>query len=300
MLLIIILTFAVRTVKFVRGLPSDIVGQICFNCPDQTLGILSQLNRRLNKDCEEEMRKRRQRIDELAQLVDELERFREIARYHDYGITRYMMDARKEIEHYLNGFETRVRDGMILFHSKCLESDRGVKREIEDFASKLAQHRATYPRLPPHRHADLEHMPLFDAFIKMKDNNMEILRNRMQEDHIMFSYNVKRDLYWEQEAIIEMMRIIESIGIVIDYPGLWKMSDQGTTHGFSEHYVQDVRDHLLGIDDIFKWGRGPGTVVQILSRNSCIGDDETNEIVKNIREFVKLWSAQTGMKQHWS
>ena len=295
MLLIFTLPFAVRAVKSLGQLAPDVVGQICVNCPDQTIGILSQVSRRLNKDCEEEMMKRRQRI-----LVDELKRLRRIARYYDHRMSpHYMLDASKEINHYLNGFDTRMHHGMSEFHSKYRDADRGVKREIEEFAINLAQHRTTYPRLPPHRRGDQEEMPLFDAFIKMKDDNTEIFRKRMRDDYIMFA-DRNTDLYWEREAIMEVMRVMETIGIVIDYPGVREMlQEESGNHGCSEQLLKDVRNVLRGTDDMFEWQCSPGTIMQILSWNSCIGDEETNKIVRNVQEFIEIWRAQITVKLRW-
>ena len=94
---------------------------------------------------------------------------------------------------------------------------------------------------------------------------------------------------------LQMMGIMETIGIVIDYPGLREMRKEGPMHKFLECLVVDVRQLLLGTD-IADWSRGKWTMAQILSWNLCIGDKETNDIVKNVWEFIECQRAQVEVK----
>ena len=141
----------------------------------------------------------------------------------------------------------------------------------------MAQHRATYPRPPPHRLGDQREsreMPEFDAFIKMWD------------DYIMYDVHCGAPLYWERQAVMEVMWIMETIGFVIDYPGVQEMMRKP---GLLDNAHQKARDFLHGTDDFFARECGNWTVRKVLSRDSCIGVTETQLIVQNIRKFVEVW-----------
>ena len=246
MLLIFTLTFAVRTAKSAETLPKDesakilpedVWERIMESTLDPELGSLSRVSRRMREVSEDKMKERKeindQRVAEKEQLVNELERFRAktAPMLRRYFTSR--MNVREEIEHYLNGFDLRMYEWMVSMHRNL----NGAKqKKIEEFATKLAHHRATYPREPPHRRGNQEEMPKFDAFIRMRDDNMEILQNRMRKDHIMFDYQHSRDpssLCLEYCAMIEMMKIMETIGIAIDYPGVREMQKDTKKFGFS-------------------------------------------------------------------
>ena len=125
---------------------------------------------------------------------------------------------------------------------------------------------------------------------------MEILQNRMSdEDQIMFHVDYSRNpssLFLERSAIIQMMKIIETIGIVIDYPGVREMQKEAN-FGFKYDMLQ-VQKLLEGTVEITEWHynltsrRSDGTkrVEQELSRESCIGRQATNAIMVNVKVFV--------------
>ena len=220
-------------------------------------------------------------------LVNEVETFRIIAQQTPGMSPDFMKDASEEIEHYLNGFDSRMSSAMGTFHSR---SYGAVQQQIEEFAIDLAQHRATYPRAPPHRLGEQKKMPLFDAFIRMRDDNMEILHNRMRDDYMMYDVHRGAPLHWEREAVMEVMWIMENIGIMIGYPGLQEMSQKlREPWKYSEQAQQKARDFLHGTDDFFEWECGVWTVRKLLSRNSCIGVTETEVIVQNVKNFIDVW-----------
>ena len=220
-------------------------------------------------------------------LGNELERLRNYVQQTPDMSPDFMKDASEEIEHFLNGFDSRMSSAMGIFHSK---SHGEVQRQIEEFVITLAQHRATYPRLPPHHLGDQREMPLFDAFIKMRDDNMEILHNRIRKDHMMFAVHYGAPLCWERQAVMEVIWIMENIGIVIGYPGLQEMSQKvREPWKYSQHAQQKARDFLLGNDDFFEWECGVWTVKRLLSRNSCIGVTATEVVVQNVKKFIDLW-----------
>ena len=297
MLLIFTLTLAVPTVKAMRGLPPEILRSVMENSSDQTMNSLSQLSKEWNKYCMKEMEKRR--VADKVQLVNKVERFlTKFSRHVEPYISQ--MDAREEIEHYLNGFDLRMHDGMSTFHSK---SDNVMKQQIEEFASKLAQHQATYSCSPLHRRGDQGAMPLFDAFIRMRDNNMKILQGRMRRDDIMFAYRVSDGLVREHQAVVEMMKILETIGMMIGYPGVQEMMQQnGKWFGFSRRTQQGVRKLLFGTADITQWQYQlqMRNLVQILSKDSCIGREATDEIVGNIRVFIREYREYQDRQQSLS
>ena len=250
MLLTFILTFVVRAVKSAGIFPRDIFKQVIKYSHVQTLDSLSQLNHEWNQDyeLEEEMSRRRvaERL-ERARLVNELDSFR-LKSPPSFSHDLVLMNASEEIEHYLNGFDCRMYEWMMAFHTKV---NGAVQQQIEKFATKLAEHRATYPRPPPHRHGNQEDMPLFDAFIRMRDKNMKILQNRMQKDNIMFDHYLASDPpSQERRAMIQMMRIIETIGIEIDYPGVQKMQKKSTISGFWWYNRPQVQKLLAGTVNI--------------------------------------------------
>ena len=222
----------------------------------------------------------------LWKLVNELERFRSIAQRTPGMSLDFMKDASEEIEHYLDGFDFRMYEWLAAFHSK---SDGEVKREIENFATKLAQHRETYPRAPPHRRGQQEEMPKFDAFIRMRDNIMKVLQNRMRKDHIMFHYRYYHSpLFLERKAMMEIMEIVETLGIVFGYPGL----QQGGSFVLSLENVQKVQQLLDGTVDITEGTKGLLSL-NVLSRESCIGEEAKDKIVANIREFVQCLKSKS-------
>ena len=275
-----------RTLGF---FPVDIAKAVGKNADVRELGILSQVNRNWHEASAPEMENRRQRVAAQAQLVNELESIRTIALEGNDGLSfDGMKDVNGEIEHYLNGFVSRLYHRMGSSHNMI--RDGAVKLQIEDFAIKLAQHRATYPRPPLHRLGlgDRSDRILFDAFIRMRDDNMKILRNRMSEkDHIMFEYG---DLYWEREAVTEVMWIMEQIGIFIGYPGMQEMNQKFIFGRCDQH---DVRIALSCTGDFLAqniWYQGIGdlTMAELLSRNSCIGVAAKEEIVKNFDKFVDV------------
>ena len=219
-------------------------------------------------------------------LVNELERLCTIAQQASGMSPDFMKDASEEIEHYLNGFDSRMSSAMGIFHSKLCGA---VQREIEKFVINLAQHRATYPRPPPHRLGDQREsreMPEFDAFIKMREDNMKILQNRMRDDYIMYDVHCGAPLYWERQAVMEVMWIMETIGFVIDYPGVQEMM---RVPGLLDNAHQEARDFLHGTDDFFARECGNWTVMKVLSRASCIGVTETQLIMQNMEKFVEVW-----------
>ena len=216
------------------------------NSNARTFNNLLQLKREWNQDgdLKEEMEKKRVAEElERAQLVNELESFRT----NSVSFDQSQMSVSEEIKHYLNGFDFRMYEWMAALHS---ESDGALKHQIEEFATKLAEHRATYPRPPPHRRGNQEDMPLFDAFIRMRDNNMKILQDRiMRKDHIMFGYDRR---FLERSSMIQMMMIMETIGQMIDYPGVQEMVEKNRKwfgSGWLLHEEQ-VLKLLVGTVDI--------------------------------------------------
>ena len=271
--------------KSVRDLSPDLLGHVCAFSSDRTQSSLSQVSRRLN-EIVDKVPERKKRVSH-RKLVNELQILCTIAQKTPGMSDDFMKSASEEIEHYLNGFESRMVNAMGFFHSK---SDKEVQQQIEEFASKLAEHRATYPRPPPHRLGDQREMHLFDAFIKMRDDNMEILQNRMKKDHMMFAIHYGTPLCWERQAVMEVMWIMENIGIVIGYPGLQEMLQKlREKWKFSEQAQQKARDFLGGTDDFFEWECGIRTVRELLSRNSCIGVTATEVIVQNFKTFIEIW-----------
>ena len=118
---------------------------------------------------------------------------------------------------------------------------------------------------------------------------MEIFRSRMRDDNIMFA-EFDGDLESERSNMIEMMRVMETIGIVIDYPGLREMMQKGgELYGFRKWREGTVRDFARGTSG---WSQWECREREILSRNSCIGDKAANEFMKNVREFIEIWGAQ--------
>ena len=202
------------------------------------------------------------------------------------------MNPSEEIEHYLNGFDLRMYEWMKAIHSKV--NDAVQQQIIEEFATKLAQHRALYLRPPPHRRGQNGQMPKFDAFIRIRDNITKILQNRIRKDHIMFDYHHSinpSSLFLDRHAILQMMKIMETIGIEIDYPGVREMRKQKeTAFGFSKYDVPQVQKLLDGTVNITEWEycylSSTKRVEQELSRESCIGKEATDKIMANLREFV--------------
>ena len=258
--------------------------------PDRALGTLGRVRQRMNILSKDKMMERKsiydQRVAEEAQFVNELERFHRIARNAYPSLDRYpdfMKDASKGIKHYLNGFAAQMYDWLTMFHAK---THNAVRREIEEFAIKLAQHRVTYPLPPPHYLSNQEEKPWFDAFIRMRDDNMELLQKKGMSSMIS-NHFVSGERYKEQEAIQKMMGIMEIIGIVIGYPGVQKMQKEGGRFKFGD-LRQDVQDILEGTTDIDESPLFYGSnLVELLSRNSCIGVTETEVIMKNVRSFVR-------------
>ena len=294
MLPLFALVFAVRFVKSFEGLPDGTLDNVMGYCNDPELGSWARVSPYWTKYCKDEMGKRKsiydQRVAERAQLVNELEIFYErMERYlpPSETVLKHLKDASEEIEHYLNGFDTRLSCAMEMFHSF---PEPGLwKAQIVEFAMKLAQHRATYPRPPPHRRGNQEDMPLFDAFIKMRDNNMEILQKK-QISLMMFDryYSGKHNV--EQGAVERMMQLMEAIGSVIGYPGIHEMQQGGGFFVLNPVILQKARDLLSDTStaDIADWRYGTGTVAGYLSQNSCIGVDLTDEIMENVRKFIEL------------
>ena len=287
--------------RTLNSLPEDILNRVMESTSDPELVRFSQVNRKIHRVGTKKMTQRKsiydQRVAEEAQLVNELERFHGIVRDADpdlYELFPHLMkDGIEEIRHYLNGFDNRLAHALSLFHSESNQvSDDALPGQIEAFALKLAQHRATYRRPPPHRRGNQGEIPLFDAFIRMRDDNMEILQ-KQKISLMMFERNLHRlsgDSYWEQEAMMKMMEIMEAIGFVIGYPGVQEMQKDGGDLGFSKKTEQKVRDGLLHTIDIAAFECGTGNLVQVLSRNSCIGFEGTDKIERNIREFIRIYS----------
>ena len=291
MLLTFILTFVVRPVKSAGILPKDLFKQVMGYSRVQKLHSLSRLNHEWNQDCEEETSRRRaaERL-KRAELVDELEGFRTKTLYRFDSALISQMNASDEIEHYLNGFDLRMYDWMMAIHFKV---DGAVQQQIEEFATKLAEHRATYPRPPPHRRRQQEEMPKFDAFIKMRDNIMEILQNRMLKDHVMFDYLYDRKaLSLERSAMMHMMLIMETIGIEIGYPGVQEMQkDLKSFVGSSQDFEKRVQELLVRTVDITKWEYifpygSRKSLMGVLSLESCIGRKAADDVVENVRAFI--------------
>ena len=298
MLLTFILTLAVRAVKSTfdedirAAIPEDAWGLVEDYSNARALDALLKLNHEWNEngDLKEKMEEKRVAEDlERAQLVNELEGFRTrtngAPRSHpNYFSQITEMDASVEIKHFLNGFDFRMYEWMAAFH----RTNCAMQRQIEEFATKLAQHRATYPRPPPHRRGQQEEMPKFDAFVRMRDNIMKILQNRVRKDHIMFQYGLER------RALIEMMELMETIGIEIGYPGVQKMQTERDYVKISPVIEQEVPELLSGDISIKQW-QPVATVppiVELLARDSCIGRKATDTVVDNVQDFVRIWDCK--------
>ena len=239
--------------------------------------------------------------EEEAQLVNTLEGFRTecISRPGFNADVISQMSAIEEIVHYLNGFDFRMYEWMATFHRN---SDGAVTQQIEEFTTKLAQHRATYPRPPAHRRLQQEEAPKFDAFIRMRDNIRKILQDRiMWNDHVMFNFPYSSDprfryLSTEHRAMNELMMILETIGIEINYPEVQTLQNVACLFGFSEEWKGDqrkVRKLLRGKTDIMQWQYeymcGTKDLYQKLSRVLCIGRSAADDIVKNVQTFILIW-----------
>ena len=270
----------------------DVWGRIMESTPDRGLGTLSRVDKRMRILCEEDLKKRKSYQLELLR--------RNPAVRTDHAL-KSQMDPTEEIEHYLNGFDTRMFGWMMMFYR---DSDDPVKQQIAEFATKLAQDRATLFRLPPHRRGAQKEIPWFDAFFRMYDNNMVIFDDRMRKDHIMWDYDDPRadpsSLSWERKAFLEIMKIMETIGVVIAYPGLQEMQkvildSHGNRHfGFSQNNRRKVQEMLVCETNItvllqweFDWYGGRKSLMEVLSRDSCIGRKAKDDVVANVQTFVR-------------
>ena len=325
MSLIFTLTFAVRTAKSagtlpagksVRGFPGDIWKCIIeYIPPDLDLDSLSRVSQRMYSVCKEKTMEQKSIYDQRVaaeaqvQLVNKLERFYGIARVSDHYLNgsynRYYiskMDASAEIEHYLNGFDSRMYGWMRIFYFISEGAVKGnlFKAQIKDFAITLAQHRATYSRTPPHRRINEQDLyvdvDVFDAYIKMRDNNMEILQEK-QLSLMMFDRYYSGQIISELRAVERMMQIMEAIGVVIQYPGVQEMNKDGRDVQVDWKIIRTTRHVLSDTADTTDiadyWESECGAVAQDLSQDSCIGVDSTDKILKNLWEFIRLYRYRT-------
>ena len=277
MLLTFTLAFAVRAVK--STLPDEMWSLIMESTPDRGLGTLSRVRQRMHKLAEQKMMERKHE----AQLVNELIRFHGIARDADPSLDPYFMEnASKGIGHYLNGFAAQMYDWLNMFHSK---SNQAVQEEIEKFATKLAHHRAKYPHPAPHRRANQKKMPKFDAYIKMRDENMELLQKK-GISLMIGNYFVAGELFSDQAAIERMMGLMETIAILIGYPGVQSMQEEAGYFSVPWYIKEFVPELLDGTADVSVC---PSNLEQVLRRDSCIGSDATDQIMENVREFIKIY-----------
>ena len=133
---------------------------------------------------------------------------------------------------------------------------------------------------------------------------MEILEKRMRKDHIMWDYDNPRgnpsSLSLERRALIQMMKIMETIGIVIAYPGLQKMQqrDRGVfgfcVFGFTQNNEEKVAQMLVGDTNIevllqwqLDWYDGMKSLMEVLSRDSCIGKEAKDDVEEIVETFLR-------------
>ena len=95
--------------------------------------------------------------------------------------------ARREIEHYLDGFEGHI-DWLMEFLKSTNQDDAHIMEHIDEFQTKLARCGKAYPRsVPLHRRLQRHQLTdaqreLFDAFIVMKDKAMEMIEEERRTD----------------------------------------------------------------------------------------------------------------------
>ena len=112
-------------------------------------------------------------------------------------------------------------DGRLSYITGSILRDEDVQKDLSDgvadFMVRLNRYRAVIrPKRPPHcQSQDIHGDPItFDAFIKLRDDNMKVIENQL---HGLGEYvGIRRE---------RALLMTEAIGIYVGYPGLKEMKD---------------------------------------------------------------------------
>ena len=192
-------------------LPSDVTANIVeyFQCDDTTLAHFSETNWAHYK-LAKPLLIIREELHSMHSIERSLIEIIKNSRAKTIKIQMLDNGARREIEHYLDGFEGHI-DWLMEYPKSTNQNDVGFREKIDAFQTKLARHRTTFPRpIPLHRREELltdVQRELFDAFIVMKYEAMDIIEEQRRNSVPPIKG-------------AEFKLLVEMVGVITNYPSL--------------------------------------------------------------------------------
>ena len=175
--------------------------------------------------------------------------------------------ARREIEHYLDGFEGHI-DWLMeyLKSTNHYQGDADMMKQVDEFQTKLARYGMVYPRsVPLHRRLQRHQLTdaqreLFDAFIVMKDKAMEMIEEERRTDA-----SPKMAMKCAQFKLV-----VEQIGVPMYYPTLQGMQWTGRRDLSPGEWQDDIKSVQYRVERLML---GP------------IGQSWAEPILKHVQDF---------------